>query len=1390
MKRWTLVRAAAGTGKTTRLVQEYLRLLATGCDASKVVAITFTRKAAGELVERVSDVLWAVLATSHGDQRPAGRLAIERLGPDLDLYLSCAPTERATIERALAALGDAPVGTIDSFVHSLLTEYVLDAALPLPDGGSVPLDLPVPTGGDPAPALEEAARQVLIEWGDDDDPRLGRLCRHHSLGSLRALAIDPPAISQPSAVRQCLEAVAAEFVDGLDPDRLRGGLRAALLAAFELQEPVALWESSLAARLQADGTEVRALVAWMKGGGVPPHELSELWPALTSAAIVADRWPVGSGQALVEALEAEGRDARAILISAAGLRDGADWEENLREGLKTGGHPYAAEAVSWLAGTSASAPDAVVRAFAELLAKQKSKEAVAVRAAIAALRFPAETLAAHLVRGELPAHVVLASDANLAVPRDQWEVELRRRVKVEQEALAPCVAAWLKSDASAPPAELVPFLAGLTSGGEKAAKARLIGSDPADKVQPPWGIPLTVLSSGASLRHRVEDLAKVVVRPFSDPETWPAADALRADIEELRRAVRSRGLRLAGEHGRLGYQELLDTAVAFVASAGPDHALATRFDALLVDEAQDSSPGQIDLYQALVAANPSLLAVAVGDSRQSIYAFRGAEPHGLDRLARDASKDEHLLHNWRSTPALVAAQRSLFGPSLEAALDAAGLAAPEDLTRLEPGRSPRAGTPDPPVCIVTPFGGVNAHGELLDPTKIGLAELEERATERFASQLRARWDAGHPETGAVLAPTWMQAGRASQRLRGWLGPDQEGRERAWLDSGGEWVKGRVVKDLRILLSAFLDRTDSLAWVGVWKHPMVGLSDRALALARRGFGLRSGSDEVASWLGDPGWLLDVDGLDDPHDPRDIAAFARAQPALRRAIRDMRRRGAAVAIERLACALRWREVLDAGPHDDALAHLEVGLDWLRDLEAEGRAVPELIEILANTDAAQAPKLALGRPTPHVACMTVYAAKGLQWDHVLVLGAATQPGGNSADAATLEVEVGGGELTLVPVSLDPDGALAPKPDPVAKLSAQIRSRRKLEEAIRLAYVGITRAKLSVTLALPAAAGDGAVGSLVEAWNSVQPDPAGDEAPLALVSLDGVFHEAFRPASLPEPPPAQEVRAAGSPLSPAPPPERAWVQQAPSGLDRGLRTEQKRELAEAIAAAVLASGSVSSGGAGFLDPPASLEGQERFQGDIAHAWMAAWGLLGTPTRVQASGYLRQVWDRDDDDIIDWLLALSARVESEPEHPLLRLVRKPGVERFFEWPVLGESRMGSPAEPWLLAGSADLVLRDPSAPAERRWIVLDFKAGGKHPGMRGADPWTVDTLVDEASLRTYGPQLEGYRDALNAALGGRRPKEGEEREGVGTVGLWFVRKGSALWWESSAARPLGGRGA
>jgi len=48
-----VVRASAGSGKTFQLSERYLKLLLSGASVDSILATTFTRKAAGEIQDRI-----------------------------------------------------------------------------------------------------------------------------------------------------------------------------------------------------------------------------------------------------------------------------------------------------------------------------------------------------------------------------------------------------------------------------------------------------------------------------------------------------------------------------------------------------------------------------------------------------------------------------------------------------------------------------------------------------------------------------------------------------------------------------------------------------------------------------------------------------------------------------------------------------------------------------------------------------------------------------------------------------------------------------------------------------------------------------------------------------------------------------------------------------------------------------------------------------------------------------------------------------------------------------------------------------------------------------------------------------------------------------------------
>jgi ATP-dependent helicase/nuclease subunit A len=98
-----VLEASAGTGKTSVLVRRYINLLSRGVDPANILAMTFTRKAAAEMRERIVGAL----------RRAAERSAFDR----------------ARWSALRDRLGDIHISTIDAFCLSLLREFPLEADL-------------------------------------------------------------------------------------------------------------------------------------------------------------------------------------------------------------------------------------------------------------------------------------------------------------------------------------------------------------------------------------------------------------------------------------------------------------------------------------------------------------------------------------------------------------------------------------------------------------------------------------------------------------------------------------------------------------------------------------------------------------------------------------------------------------------------------------------------------------------------------------------------------------------------------------------------------------------------------------------------------------------------------------------------------------------------------------------------------------------------------------------------------------------------------------------------------------------------------------------------------------------------------------------------------------
>lgn len=124
----TMIRASAGSGKTFQLTNRFIRLLLHGEAPERIIALTFTRKAAGEFFEGILDKL----AKAASDPAEAADLAKSVGHNEAGLV-----EFRVALRRLVDSMGKLSLGTIDSFFHRVLglfsTEFGLGGQFEMMD---------------------------------------------------------------------------------------------------------------------------------------------------------------------------------------------------------------------------------------------------------------------------------------------------------------------------------------------------------------------------------------------------------------------------------------------------------------------------------------------------------------------------------------------------------------------------------------------------------------------------------------------------------------------------------------------------------------------------------------------------------------------------------------------------------------------------------------------------------------------------------------------------------------------------------------------------------------------------------------------------------------------------------------------------------------------------------------------------------------------------------------------------------------------------------------------------------------------------------------------------------------------------------------------------------
>ena len=443
---------------------------------------------------------------------------------------------------------------------------------------------------------------------------------------------------------------------------------------------------------------------------------------------------------------------------------------------------------------------------------------------------------------------------------------------------------------------------------------------------------------------------------------------------------------------------------------------AGEIDAVLVDEFQDTNERQREIVDALCGGIPGQLFI-VGDARQSIYRFRGADVSVFRRVQRDlqARRGEHfeLKRTFRTHDGLLQEMDGLLAPILGEEDDS------ERLYRV-PYTALIADRDEPDLAVAPPFT------ELIIGTGEGAGEARPQAARALARRLVELKELGEIsayDDVALLFRASTGFGEYEDAL------EDEGIPFVTVAGSGFYNRPEI-RDVLNILRALSEPSNDAALAGLLRSPAFGISDPGVYLLR----LHSGEPQplLAALEGDLEYLEDAD--------QEAAARVRDFLVEFRPL-----------VDRIPVSELLKKIVDATDYRAILAASHIRL-WrnldklLQDAHTSGlvrvRGFFEYLRTLREVGAreGEAPAEALGA----VRLMTIHKAKGLEFEVVVLADTSRKPLGR-AELAYLLPETGPAfrfdRLEGSPL--------------IYNLAKWLDQQQSQEEENRILYVAATRAR-----------------------------------------------------------------------------------------------------------------------------------------------------------------------------------------------------------------------------------------------------------------------------------------------------------------------------------------------
>ncbi len=582
-----------------------------------------------------------------------------------------------------------------------------------------------------------------------------------------------------------------------------------------------------------------------------------------------------------------------------------------------------------------------------------------------------------------------------------------------------------------------------------------------------------------------------------------------------------------------------------------DHAqvretVQARFTAVLVDEFQDTNPLQGELLALVDGApatrrdGPGKLYI-VGDRKQSIYEFRGADVATFtalrDQIVAAGGDEETLTVSRRSLPGVLSLVNALFAQVMQPAKgrtgDPDGAPGPDWRVTWDPARDPLL-----PLRQDDPQAPATVGAELLRPAVPEDADPDEVPVDGDPIGTEASLVARHI---LLLHRAGRRFGDVAVLLRRFTHLDRYllSLRRAgiphYVVKGRGFYDAQEIRDLCAALTLIDDPEDLMALVSVLRAPLCGLCDDSLVRLH-----------LSGHLSLPGLLYALPP-DLPEGEGDrLRNLLRLLSAL---LLRGDRLGPAACLRALCDGTDLPAVLAAGPEgEQRVANLEMLLSRAQRFEEGGGGLRAFVRWLRLScdpnlggDVLAPQAQIVDERDDVVRVMTVHQSKGLEFPVVLVPGCAARERGDHA-AISYDREVG---LSLC---LFKGGE---RNDTLPSLAvARLRRLRGEAESARLFYVAATRARDCVVFA-----GEARRASYRATWRGhLEALLSSTEGLLKPVDIDLCLGPDFAAKEIESPPPsdpqsahalalsaAQAVaRAYHDPLSPASGPLRLSVSAA----------------------------------------------------------------------------------------------------------------------------------------------------------------------------------------------------------------------------------------------------------